>query len=119
GLGGTAITDRGLTVLRESPKLETVSLVMTHVTDQGVAHLAHCDGLRRVDLSGTRTGDGAIHALAGKRNLHVFRSGNRVTDAGLALLHELPVFKTWQGGTATMALLSYEASPNYLLLRGP
>jgi hypothetical protein len=117
-LDGTAITDRGLAVLRELPKLETVSLAMTHVTDAGVAHLANCDELRAVNLSGTRAGDGAIRALEGKRKLRVFRSGNGVTDVGLALLHELPVFKTWQGGETTMALLSYDAGPNYLLLRG-
>ena len=42
-----------------------------------------------------------------------------MTDAGLALLHEIPVFKSWQGGEAEMGLLSYDAGPNYLLLRGP
>jgi hypothetical protein len=118
-LGGTAITDRGLAVLRELPKLETLSLAVTRVTDAGVAHLAGCDKVREVNLSWTGTGDGAIRALAGKRKLHLFRSGNGVTDAGLALIHDLPVFKTWQGGTETMALLSYDASPNYLCLRGP
>jgi hypothetical protein len=101
------------------PKLETVSLAMTRVTDAGVAHLASCDELREVNLSWTGTGDGAIRALAGKQKLHLFRSGNGVTDAGLALLHDVPVFKTWQGGAETMALLSYDAGPNYLFLRGP
>jgi hypothetical protein len=118
-LGGTAITDRGISVLRELPKLETVSLAMTRITDAGVAHLASCDDLREVNLSWTGTGDGAIRALAGKQKLHLFRSGNGVTDAGLALLHDVPVFKTWQGGAETMALLSYDAGPNYLFLRGP
>jgi hypothetical protein len=41
-----------------------------------------------------------------------------VTDAGLALLHEMPVFESWHGGEARMGLLSYDAGPNYLLLRG-
>jgi len=41
-----------------------------------------------------------------------------VTDAGLALLHELPVFRTWQGGDARMELLSLDAAPNFLMLRG-
>jgi hypothetical protein len=118
-LSGTAITDRGLAVLRELPKLETISLAMTPITDAGAAWLAHCDELRQVNLSWTSTGDGAIRVLAGKSKLHVFRGGNGVTDAGLTLLHELPVFKTWQGGATTMGLLSYDASPNYLLLRGP
>lgn len=118
-LQGTAITDRGLAVLRELPQLESVSLAMTRVTDAGAAHLAHCHELRQVNLNWTCTGDGAIRALAGKRHLHVFRSGNEVTDEGLALLHDLPVFKTWQGGTATMTLLSYDSGPNHLMLRGP
>ena len=118
-LDGTSVTDRGLTLLRDLPKLERVSLAMTRVTDAGVAHLASCDDVREVNLSWTHTGDGAIRALAGKQKLHLFRSGNGVTDAGLARLHELPVFKTWQGGTETMALLSYDAGPNYLFLRGP
>jgi hypothetical protein len=117
-LDGTAVTDRGLAVLRELPKLERVSLAMTRVTDAGIAHLASCEELRDVNLMWTDTGDGAMRALAGKQELRFFRSGNGLTDAGLALLHELPVFKAWQGGTVTMALLSYDAAPNYLLLRG-
>jgi hypothetical protein len=118
-LDGTGVTDRGLAVLRELPKLERISLAMTRVTDAGVAHVGSCDDLREVNLSWTHTGDDAIRALAGKSKLHLFRSGNGVTDAGLALLHQLPVFKSWQGGTPTMALLSYDAGPNYLFLRGP
>ena len=42
-----------------------------------------------------------------------------MTDAGLALLHEMPIFKSWHGGEPKMGLLSYDAGPNYLLLRGP
>ena len=63
--------------------------------------------------------DGAIRALAGKERLHDFASGNDVTDAGIALLHELPVFKSWHGGEPKMALLSYHSAPNHLSLRGP
>ena len=117
-LSGTAITDRGLAVLRDLPKLETISLVMTHVTDGGVVHLASCDALEQVNLSLTHTGDNAIRAIAGKQKLHHFRSGKDVSDAGLKLLHELPVFKMWHGGDVKMALMSYNASPNYLFLRG-
>jgi hypothetical protein len=117
-LSGTAITDRGLAILRDLPKLVTISFAMTHVTDEGVVHLASCDELERVNLSWTRTGDNAIRALAGKRRLNHLRSGNGVTDAGLMLLRELPIFKTWHGGEVKMSLLSYEASPNYLFLRG-
>jgi hypothetical protein len=117
-LSATAITDRGLQVLRDLPALETFSLAGTRVTDEGVAYLAHCHELRHVNLSGTRTGDGALRALAGKRKLHDFASGNDVTDAGIPLLHELPVFKSWQGGESKVALLSYHSLPNHLSLRG-
>lgn len=117
-VSGTGITDRGLEVLRELPALETISLAMTRVTDEGMAWLASCNELTRLDLSWTRTGDGAIRALAGKRKLRQLRSGNAVTDEGLALLHDLPVFESWQGGEPAMALLSNVSEPNHLRLRG-
>jgi hypothetical protein len=117
-LSGTAITDRGLAVLRDLPALETLSLAGTRITDEGVAHLANCHELRQVDLSWTRTGDGALTALAGRKKLALLASGNDVTDEGIALLHELPVFKTWHGGEIKMALLSYRSLPNHLSVRG-
>jgi Leucine Rich repeat len=117
-VSGTAITDRGLAVLRDLPALETLSLAGTRITDEGVVHLADCHELRRVHLGCTRTGDGAIRALAGKAKLHDFASGNDLTDAGIALLHELPVYKSWHGGEPKMALLSYHSAPNHLTLRG-
>ena len=117
-LRGTAITDRGLDVLRQLPALETISLAQTRVTDDGVAKLANCHELQRVDLSWTRTGDGALRALAGKAKLRELSTGHCVTDVGIPLLHELPVFQSWQGGETKMALLSYRSLPNHLSLRG-
>jgi hypothetical protein len=117
-LSGTAVTDRGLDVLRDLPSLETLSLAMTRVTDEGVALLAGCHDLRRVNLSWTQTGNGALRALAGKRQLHDLASGTGVTDAGIRLLHELPVFKSWHGGEMKLALLGHRSLPNHLSLRG-
>ena len=117
-LGDTGITDRGLEILRELPGLETVSLRMTNVTDAGMTHLSACDELQDVALDWTRTGDGAIRALSGKRRLHHLSTGSGVTDAGLAALHDLPVFREWQGGAPWMELLSDDARPNRLVLRG-
>jgi hypothetical protein len=51
-----------------------------------------------VNLMGTPTGDGAIRALTGKRNMRRFKTGRLVTDAGLSLFHQFPMLKTWQGG---------------------
>jgi hypothetical protein len=118
-LSGCAITDRGLEVLRHLPQLEGIALIWTAVTDAGVANLSGCENLQRVDLFGTRTGDGAVKALVGKPKLRDFRSGNFVTDAGVALFHQFPVFQSWQGGDVSMSLTGFDAKPNYLLLRGP
>jgi hypothetical protein len=117
GCGG--ITDRGLEVLRRLTALESIELQWTHMTDAGAAHLAECAQLKAVNLMGTNTGDGAVRALTGKERLHDFRSGNGVTDDGLAILHEFPVFKRWQGEEAEMGLLRFDARPNFLILRGP
>jgi hypothetical protein len=118
-LSGCRISDAGLAVLRSLPALETIKLAWTGTSDEGASHLAACERLRSVDLGGTPSGDGAIRALAGKPALSDFRSGNGVTDEGLSLLRELPVFRSWHGGEQQMALLSPDAEPNYLLLRGP
>ncbi len=117
-LRDTGITDRGLVILRDLPSLQTLSLGQTRVTDDGITELAHCHELRTVDLSFTHTGDRAIAALAGKEHLHTLRTGNFVTNAGIPLLHELPVLKAWRAGEVRMGLTSYDAKPNYLMLRG-
>jgi len=117
-LAGTAITDGGLEVLNHLPALETIDVSWTAISDAGTTHLSACRALRRVDLVATRTGDGAIRALAGMGRLQRFFSGNDVTDAGLRMLHEIPAFKSWQGGPPRMGLTSADAGPNYLALRG-
>jgi hypothetical protein len=118
-LGCSGITDKGLEVLRRLPELESIGLCWTSITDEGAAHLAHCTKLRSVDLSATPSGDGAIRALAGMEQLSDFRSGTGVTDEGLALLHEIPIFKHWHGGEPRMSLTGFDAGPNFLMLRGP
>ncbi len=89
------------------------------ISDAGVANLTFCDQLESVNLMGTATGDGAIKALAGKLKLRHFRTGRQVTDDGLPLLHQFPVFKTWQGGQLQYDLVEAEVEPNQLLLDGP
>ena len=46
----------------------------------------------------------------------VLQSQVDVTDAGLALFHESPVFKTWSGRKAEMSLMAFRAQSNYLWL---
>jgi len=115
-LSGTGVTDAGLHVLGRLPRLRTISLAWTGVTDGGLAALAQCHELERVNLTATGASDGALRALAGKPRLRHLAIG--LTDAGVPLLHELPVFKSWQGGEAKLALLGHKSLPNHLSLRG-
>ncbi len=117
-LGGCAVDDAAMAVIGGLPGLEHLVLSGTRVTDAGAAQLAGCHALRFVDLSGTATGDGAIAALAGKPALGHFRSGNEVTDAGLARFRDYPVFRAWNGIEPPLGLFSYDEHPNLLRLRG-
>jgi ankyrin repeat protein len=118
-LSMSSVTDEALGVLRELPELRRFRIAHQHgISDSGVANLARCEHLELVNLMGTATGDGAVRALGGKRNLRYFKSGNAVANAGLALFHEFPQFKTWQGEEISRALLDDAAEPNHLMVRG-
>lgn len=119
------ITDRGLEVLQSLPELRTLDLYhQARVSDVGMAHLKSCHHLERVNLMGTRTGDGLIEALAGKARLRQIYAGNLVTDAGMAMLRHMPLFRTPLLRTSTDApaemavasLMSDWAHPTYLWL---
>jgi len=117
---GSRITDRGLEVLSHLCNLRDFQICwQPGITDAGIANLRFCEQLASVNLLGTPTGDGAIRALKGKRSLRRLRSGKLVTDAGLPFLHDIPAFKTWQGGETKYSLMSPDAEPNHLLLDGP
>ena len=81
-----------------------------------MANLAYCRQLEVVELMGTATGDGTIRALTGMPRLRHIQAGSLITDDGVRHFHEFPVFKTWQGGEASIALTSPEAGPNFLWL---
>jgi hypothetical protein len=114
------LTDRGLEVLRHLRNLRRFSMCWPQrISDAGVANLAFAENLERVNLMGTPTGDGAIRALRGKAGLRLFNTGKLVTDAGLPLLHDFPVFEQWRGGEITLDLMTFEAQPNHLMIDGP
>jgi hypothetical protein len=117
--GVREVTDGTLAAIGRLTRLERLDLSGTSITDAGVAHLRHCDALRVLSLAGTYNGDCSLRALAGKPHLRSFQSGAGVTDDGIALLHEWPVFKAWQGGEERLDLLAWDAAPNFLMLRGP
>ena len=114
------LTDRGMEVLRHLRDLRRFQICwQQHVTDAGFVHLEHCSRLESVNLLGTHAGDGALRALAGKRELRKLHTGAAVTDAGLPLLHLVPAFETWQGGEPNYGMMTFESGPTHLLLDGP
>ncbi|MCC6538499.1 MAG: hypothetical protein IT162_13165 [Bryobacterales bacterium] len=119
-LSGCSIANEDFRVLRQLPALRELALYHhPGITDAGLAHLEACQALDRVDLLGTPAGDGTLRALVGKPKLRHLRSGTRVTDAGVALLAEVPAFAAWQSGEApSFGLMEFDAKPTYLLLRG-
>ncbi|HET9219661.1 MAG TPA: ankyrin repeat domain-containing protein [Terriglobia bacterium] len=114
---GGHLNDRGLEVLRHLPNLRTFNMTWQRgITDVGASNLKFCDKLEVVNLMGTPTGDGAIEALRGKPRLRRLDTGRLVTDAGLAMLHEFPMFKTWQNHPASG---NDDDEPTHLLIDGP
>ena len=114
------LTDRGLEVLRHLPHLKRFLMCWPQrITDAGTANLAFCEELEAVDLMGTPTGDGTINALRGRAGLRRFKTGKLVTDAGIPLLHDFPVFKTWRGGEVKYGLMAFEGEPSHLMIDGP
>lgn len=119
-LGGVReIGDGHLLDIGRMRRLERLSLAGTSITDAGLEHLRGLDSLREVNLAWTRTGDGAIRALAGKPHLGRFTSGLEVTDDGVGLLHDWPALVSWPGGDESLGLFAYEEGPTRLALRGP
>ena len=119
-VGGPGITDRGLEVLRHLTELRSFTMCWQRgVSDAGLANLTFCDRIHRVNLLGSTAGDGVINALRGKHELRFLSTGRNVTDAGLPLLHDIPAFKSWQGGEERYDLMAFEAKPTNLLLDGP
>ena len=105
---GGRLTDRSLEALRHLPNLRRVDLTwQSGFTDNGAANLRFCDRLEDVNLMGTPTGDGVIEALQGKPRLRRLATGKLVTDAGISLLHNFPLFQ------------SFDAEGARLLIDGP
>lgn len=115
---GGHLNDRGLEVLRHLPNLRTFNMTWQRgISDAGAANLKFCDKLEVVNLMGTPTGDGAIEALRGKPRLRRLDTGRLVTDAGLAMLDEFPLFKTWHGDQPASG--KDDDEPTHLLIDGP
>jgi hypothetical protein len=116
------MTDRGLAVVRELRSLRRFQASWPQgITDAGAGNLTFCDQLESVNLMGTPTGDGTVDALRGKLLLRQFQTGKLVTDAAIPLLHDFPVFRTWQPDVPQpqFVLTGLEGPPNELMIDGP
>lgn len=93
GLGFTyeGITDEGLAIISEQfPKLQTLGLLYTSVTDDGLRHLRGLASLEQLDLSFTKIQGGELNQLARLPKLKwLGLGGPKITDASLAKLASL------------------------------
>ena len=115
-IGNTAVAGPGVEALACLPKLETVSLDRSSITDAALGHLKYLVHLRELDLSGAEklngTGLAALKGLTNLAKLDFFGSG--VDDNGmkgvlsLGRLKSLNLFgtKVTGAGLAQIAELS-------------
>jgi hypothetical protein len=103
-LSGGNWSDEALAVLAQLPNLKRFKMVwQNNVSDTGIRHLRHCHQLESVLCMGSALGDGLLQALRGKAHLRHLETGKLLSDSGLALLGEIPLFR--QPGAETQLLL--------------
>jgi hypothetical protein len=82
-LRSVAITDAGLSCLKEIPQLEELDLSDTRVTDAGLPHVAELPNLQSLSLGWTHVTDGGLKQLKGMAALqHLNVLSTSVTRAG-------------------------------------
>jgi hypothetical protein len=85
----------GLDVLVQFPKLKTIEVSRTKVTDAGMAALGRLRNLSTIHVNFVPIGDDGFASLLGLENLGwLYASGTNLTDKGLAKLAELPNLKS-------------------------
>ena len=91
----TKITNEALKAVAKLPKLRTLNLAETHVSDLGVAALKGHPALRELCLANTKVGNAGIQSLSENADLTRLDIGNTQTDSGampyVAKLHRLQV----------------------------
>ena len=86
-LARTAITDAGLKVVAQLPRLAALDLRQTAVSDAGLQHLASAKHLRTLNLYGTKVSDAGLkhlHGLKGLRNVYLWQT--KASEAGAKAL---------------------------------
>lgn len=79
-LGGTAVTDAGLSYLKQMPNLTRLHLERTQISDAGISNLAGLTDLEYLNVYGTAVTDGALETLQQLPKLkQVYFWGTKVT----------------------------------------
>jgi Leucine-rich repeat (LRR) protein len=85
------ITDEGLAVLKDWPKIETLNLRGTKVTDNTLALIAGKQSITSLDIGYAEVTDSGLQHLARLKNLRRLGfGGNKMTDVGMEVLRSLP-----------------------------
>lgn len=88
-LGGSGITDEGLTVIGNLKNLTRLYLDNTQITDEGLQHLDELIYLEYLNLYGTQVSDEGIQQLSGLKNLkRLYLWQTKVTKEGAAQLQK-------------------------------
>ena len=104
GLGGTRVTDKGLSYVRDylsAPNLAEVYIWSTSITDAGLAHLADCTGIHQIQAGNTAITDAGLRHLKRMNQMtYLWVNETRVTEAGVRqLAAALPqCLIRWDGG---------------------
>ena len=86
-LGGTDVTDEGLSHLAGLTSLKRLHLEKTKVSDAGLAHLSKLENLRYLNLSQTGVSDSGLPQLEGLKNLrNLYLWQTKVTPNGVETL---------------------------------
>jgi hypothetical protein len=113
-LGGTALTDEGLVLLKTLPKVVQLDLKDTQITDAGLANLAGLTTLSRLHLEKTKVTDAGLAHLKDLGNLEYLNVyGTTVTDAGLEHLKTLKGLKklyVWQSAVTDAGIAKLKES---------
>jgi hypothetical protein len=93
-LGGTALNDEGLALIKVLPKVVQLDLKDTQITDAGLANLAGISTLGKLHLEKTKITDAGLAHLKDLGNLEYLNLyGTAVTDAGMEHLKGLKNLK--------------------------
>jgi len=85
------ITDEGLAVLKDWPRIERLNLRGTKVTDNTLAILAGKDTVTALDIGYAEVTDSGLQHLPQLKGLRELAfGGNKMTDVGMQVLRSLP-----------------------------